>query len=63
MIFQGRKVCGENIRKPTKTRHTLRIFDGDGLVSDVYFASIEADVREYFPDLKSVNKALRTIIY
>ncbi len=45
-----------------KAGHSVRIFDGDRLVSDDYFAAIEPDVREHFPDSISINKALRRLI-
>lgn len=45
-----------------KAGHSVRIFEDDIVVSDEYFAAIESDVREYFPDSISVNNALRKLI-
>ena len=42
--------------------HTVRVMDGTKVVSDEYFASIEPDVRKYFPDSKAINRALRKLI-
>ena len=42
--------------------HSVRIFKGTKQVSDQFFAAIESDLREYFPDSKSINKTLRTLI-
>jgi hypothetical protein len=48
--------------------HTVRIYQDDGTVTVQYFTledgaiMLEPDVREYFPDSESVNKALRSLI-
>ena len=48
--------------------HTVKIYKGDGTISVQYFkledgsVMIESDIREYFPDSESVNKALRCLI-
>lgn len=60
--FSGKKGVRGKYYKAYKNGHSVRIYDGKKLVSDEYFAAIESDVREYFPDSKSVNKALRSLI-
>lgn len=60
--FSGKKGVRGRYHKAYKNGHSVRIYDGKKLVSDEYFAAIESDVREYFPDSKSVNKALRSLI-
>lgn len=60
--FSGKKGVRGKYTKAYKSGHSVRIYDGDKLVSDNYFAAIEPDVSAYFPDSKAVNKALRQII-
>jgi hypothetical protein len=57
-----KKGVGGKYHKAYKEGHSVRIFDGEKVVSDEYFAAIEPDVREYFPDSKAINKALRSLI-
>ncbi len=48
--------------------HTVKIDQSDGTVTVQYFTleegtvMLEPDVREYFPDSETVNKALRSLI-
>ncbi len=48
--------------------HTIKIQGEDGTVNVRYFTledgaiMLEPDVRQYFPDSESVNRALRTLI-
>lgn len=58
----GKKGVRGKYAEAFKAGHSVRIFDGDHIVSDQYFAAIEPDVREYFPDSKSINVALRKLI-
>ena len=60
--FSGKKGIRGKYHKDYKEGHSVRIYDGKKVVSDIFFASIETDVREYFPDSKSINKALRSLI-
>lgn len=60
--FSGKKGIRGKYHKSYKEGHSVRIYDGEKIVSDVFFASIETYVREYFPDSKSINKALRSLI-
>ncbi|MEO7673258.1 MAG: hypothetical protein ABIU09_04180 [Pyrinomonadaceae bacterium] len=48
--------------KAYRKGHAVTIYDGDKIVSDEYFAAIDSDIREYFPDSKSINNALRKLI-
>lgn len=60
--FSGKKGVRGKYSKAYKSGHSVRIFDGDKLIRDEYFAAIEPDVRAYFPDSKAINKALRKLI-
>lgn len=60
--FSNKKGIRGKYAKAYKTGHSVRVYNGDKLVSDEYFAAIEPDVREYFPDSKSINKMLRKLI-
>jgi hypothetical protein len=48
--------------------HTVKIHEADGTTTVQYFTledgavMLEPDVREYFPDSESVNRALRALI-
>jgi hypothetical protein len=48
--------------------HTVRVYQDDGSVTVQYFTledgamMLEPEVREYFPDSESVNRALRSLI-
>ncbi len=55
--LSGRKGVRGKYAKSYKAGHSVR-----KLVSDQYFAAIESDVREYFPDSEAVNSALRKLI-
>ena len=54
--------------KAYRQGHQIEVQEEDGTVSVQYFRledgviMFEPDVREYFPDSESVNKALRTLI-
>ena len=54
--------------KDYRKGHTVKIHKGDGTISVQYFkpedgsVMIDPDIREYFPDSESVNKALRCLI-
>ena len=60
--FSGQKGVRGKYADAYRKGHSVRIYDRDRLVSDDYFAVIESDVREYFPDSDSINTALRTLI-
>ena len=60
--FSGKNGVRGKYHKAYKEGHSVRIYDGGKLVSDEFFAAIEADVREFFPDSEAVNKALRSLI-
>ncbi len=60
--FSGQKGIRGKYAEAYKKGHSVRIYDGDRLISDEYFAVIESDVREYFPDSEAINAALRTLI-
>jgi hypothetical protein len=60
--FTDKKGVRGKYHKAYKQGHTVKIYDGEKIVSDNYFAAIEADVREFFPDSKAINKALRSLI-
>ncbi len=60
--FTGKKGVRGKYSKVYRAGHSVQIYDGDKLVSEEYFASIDPDVHAYFPDSKSINIALRKII-
>src|SRR5436190_5102151 len=60
--FSVKKGVRGKYSKAYRAGHSVRILDENKVVSERYYASIEPDVREYFPDSKSINKALRTLI-
>jgi hypothetical protein len=60
--FTDKKGVRGKYHKAYKEGHSVRIYDGEKIVSDKYFAAIEADVREFFPDSKAINKALRSLM-
>ena len=48
--------------KAYKAGYSVRVFDGDKLLSDEFFAAIDPEVRKHFPDSTSINRALRNLI-
>jgi hypothetical protein len=60
--FSGQKGVRGKYAKAYRQGHSVRIVDGDSVISEEYYAAIEPDVRKYFPDSRSVNTALRTLI-
>jgi hypothetical protein len=60
--FSGKKGVRGKYSKAFKNGYTVRVFDKDKIVSMQYFAAIEPDLQQYFPDSKSINKALRSLI-
>ena len=54
--------------KAYRERHTVKIHQADGNIITHYFTveegavMLEPDIQKYFPDSKSVNKALRCLI-
>lgn len=60
--LSGKKATKGKYADAFKKGYIVRTYDSDKLVNDKFFASIDGDVREYFPDSRAVNKALRTLI-
>lgn len=60
--LSGKKGVRGKYYKAYSSGHSVRIYDGDKLVRDEYFAAIDPFVRVYFPDSKSINKALKKLI-
>jgi hypothetical protein len=60
--FSGKKGVRGKYAKMMKSGYSVRKYDGNKLISDQYFAAIASDVREYFPDSKAINLALRKLI-
>jgi hypothetical protein len=66
--FSGKKGVRGKYHQAYRQRHTVKIHEADGTVSVQYFTleegavMLEPDVREYFPDSRAVNKALRSLI-
>ena len=57
-----------NHAKAYRQRHTVKIHKQDGTTEVHYFTEkegavmLDPDVKKFFPDSKSVNKALRSLI-
>ena len=66
--FSGRKGIRGKYYQAYRRGHTVQIRKANGTVSVKYFTlhegavMLEPDVREYFPNSESVNKALRSLI-
>jgi len=66
--FTGKKGVRGKYYRAYRQGHTVQIQHPDGTVSVRYFTLadgavlLEPDVRDYFPDSESVNKALRSLI-
>ena len=66
--FTGKKGVRGKYHRAYQQGHTVRVDQEDGTVTTQYFTLedgavlLEPDVREYFPDSASVNRALRTLI-
>lgn len=66
--FTGKKRERGKYHRAYQQGHTVRILQEDGTVTTQYFTLeegsvlLEPDVRAYFSDSASVNRALRTII-
>ena len=60
--FSGKKGVRGKYHEAFRKGYTVRVFKDDGTFTEQYFASIEADVHQYFPDSAAVNKALRSLI-
>jgi len=66
--FTGKKGVRGKYHEAYQEGHTVKVYKDDGSVTVQYFTlqdgavMLEPDVREYFPDSESVNKALRSLI-
>ncbi len=66
--FTGRKGVRGKYHRAYQQGHTVRVYQEDGSVAMQYFTledgavMIEPEIRKYFPDTESVNKALRSLI-
>jgi hypothetical protein len=60
--FSGKKGIRGKYAKSMKNGYAIRVVDGKRLVSESYYAAIDSDVREFFPDSRSINSALRKLI-
>lgn len=66
--FSGKEGVRGKYHRAYRKGHQVRINNEDGTVTTQYFTLaegailLEPDVREYFPDSESVNKALRSLI-
>ena len=66
--FTGKKGVRGKYYRAYRQGHTVKVYDDEGNVSIRYFTLadgavlLEPDVREYFPDSETVNKALRSLI-
>lgn len=66
--FTGKKGVRGKYYRAYQQGHTVKVYEEDGTVTVRYFTLEEGavmlapDVREYFPDSESVNRALRALI-
>jgi hypothetical protein len=66
--FTGKKGVRGKYYQAYQSGHTVRITQEDGSINEQHFAlaegavMLEPDVRRYFPDSKTVNEALRSLI-
>lgn len=66
--FKGKKGTRGKYAKALKQGYSIRITDEDGTVTVKQFVPrentvvLDPDVKAYFPDSKSVNRALRSLI-
>jgi hypothetical protein len=66
--LRGKKGVRGKYYEAYQQGHTVRVFQDDGSATVEYFTleegavMLEPDVREYFPNSESVNKALRSLI-
>lgn len=66
--FTGKKGVRGKYYRAYQQGHTVRVIHDDGSVSVQYFTleegavMIEPEIRKYFPDAESINKALRSLI-
>lgn len=60
--FRGKKGVRGKYHEAFRKGYTVRVYKDDGTFAEQYFASIEADVHQYFPDSAAVNKALRSLL-
>lgn len=60
--LKGKKGVRGKYAKALESGHTVRVYDGEKIVSDKFYAAIEPDVREVFPDSRSINDTLRKLI-
>lgn len=66
--FKGKKGVRGKYAKAMKQGYTVRVTNEDGTVTVRHFMPrenailLDPDVRVYFPDSKSVNRALRSLI-
>ena len=60
--FTGKKGIRGKYHEMFKKGYKVRVIKENGITDEQYFASIESDLHQYFPDSASVNKALRSLI-
>jgi hypothetical protein len=66
--FTGKKGLRGKYFRAYQQGHTVKVNQEDGSVTVQYFTleegavMIEPEIRQYFPDTESVNKALRSLI-
>jgi len=66
--FEGKKAVRGNYAKALREGYSVRILNEDGTVTEQDFIPkenlvlLDPDVKAYFPDSKSVNHALRSLI-
>ena len=60
--FKDKKGVRGKYYEQFRKGYTVRVVKENGAADEQYFAAIEADIHDYFPDSESVNNALRSLI-
>lgn len=66
--FRGKKGVRGKYYQAYRQGHTVQVVESDGMITTQYFTledgavMLEPDVKQYFPDSDSVNRALRVLI-
>jgi len=60
--FSGKKGVRGKYHKTFQEGYTVRVTKENETIEERHFAAIEPDVYKHFPDSKSINEALRSLI-
>ena len=60
--FSQQKGVRGKYDKAVKNGYSVRVLEKGKIVKTKHYAAIDADVHDYFPDSRAINKALRRLI-